>query len=75
MIVKLLKMVESQTHQVSSNGARTKDASFGVPKKSFDMQTTHLSSVFSQLRWKLAKLSELKRAGTRVNDSRVQELN
>ena len=60
-------MEESQTYQ----GARTNNASFGMPKKSFNMQSTHLSGVFSQLKWNLAKLSELKRAGTRVNDSRV----
>ena len=49
-------------------------AEFGVPKKAFKLQTSHLSDALSQLKWKLVKLSELKRAGKKVTDPLVQEL-
>lgn len=52
----------------------TTGSGFGVPKKAFSLQTQHLANAFSQLKWKLAKLAELKRAGKKAADPQVQAL-
>lgn len=65
-----------ETHQAAArttvNGSSGK--CFGVPKKAFALQTQHLADAFSQLKWKLAKLAELKRMGKPAYDPQVQSL-
>ena len=69
----MVERTRQVTYSAPKKEAETMDQ---PPKLAFEAQADHLATAFAQLKWKLGKMSELKRSGVKLATSdELKELN